>query len=76
MPSPSTFVGAAFVLIGICMFVWPRRFWHVTHGRWWYDNPDDVRLPDAYLIWNGVSAASVILVGLAVFISSWPRSSD
>ena len=61
---------AAFVLVGVCMLVWPRRFWYVTHGRWWYDNPEDVRLSDAYLVWNGVGAVSVIFAGLAMLLAA------
>jgi hypothetical protein len=51
--------GAGFILLGIRMLVWPRRFWYVTQGCWAYSNPQDVRLSDAYLAWNAMQAVSV-----------------
>ncbi len=68
--SPLTaLAGAGVCLVGVCTRIWPRRFWYVTHG-WWYQNPEDVRLSDGYLLWKAFNAVSVIMVGLTIIFAS------
>jgi hypothetical protein len=71
----SALTGVAVILVGVCMLVWPRRFWYVTQGWWSYDNPRDVRLSAAYLVWNVIQAVSVIAAGLAALLTSLLRGS-
>jgi hypothetical protein len=63
MPLAQAIFGGAITLLGLFIMIWPRRFWYVTQG-WWYDNPQDVRLSDAYRVWIFINGVCVSIVGL------------
>jgi hypothetical protein len=62
---------------GVCMLVWPRWFWYVMQGWWAYENPEQVRLTDAYRVGNAIQAVSVILLRVfGLYFSSNPGRSS
>jgi hypothetical protein len=60
--------GVAFCCIGFAMLRWPRKFWYATQGWWSFENPEDIRLSDGYLLWNAFGGAAVIFAGIVVIL--------